>query len=418
MAESVLTPFEIQAPIAVKRWSSERPLRILVALAAICLWVALAFSLIGIAYAAMIGAFFFFAHVGFITHLRGNGVRLGPEQMPDLYRRVNELAAKLGMRRSPDAYVLQAGGVLNALATRFLGSSFIVLYSDLLDACGDDDGARDFIIAHELGHLAAGHLRWRWLLLPGLATPFLGTAYSRACEYTSDRYGMAVSRDSASAQNGLCILAAGGRHGPQVNRRALVDQRRDLATGWMKLGQWLGTHPPIAKRLAVLEPALATPVREGRATASGLAIVAALVLVPTAIVFGAIDRIWPKIQQAIQQAEQQRRARAMLPESGAAAPPPAAADAALREQVRVEILALASVATEMRTRSGAPPADAESLYAAFRAANPETPSPLDSYHGTPYGYQVDGTEFVIWSPGPDPDDRSDDLYYSSAAQAQ
>src|SRR5262245_33177180 len=178
---------------AVPRWPTERPLRILVLLAAIAIWVGLALSVIGIAYALLLAVFFFVAHLAFITHLRGSGVRLGPEQMPELHQRVVTLASRLGMRPAPDAYLVQAGGALNALATKFLRSNFIVLYSDLLEACGDNDDARDFIIAHELGHLHAGHLRGHWLLLPGLAVPFLGTAYSRAREYTCDRYGLAAS---------------------------------------------------------------------------------------------------------------------------------------------------------------------------------------------------------------------------------
>jgi Zn-dependent protease with chaperone function len=399
--------------LAIPRWPTERPLRILVVLAALGLWVLLAVTLIGIAYAALIALVFFFAHVGFITHLRGNGVRLGPEQMPELNQRVRELAARLGMRTAPAAYVLQAGGVLNALATRFLGSSFIVLYSDLLEACGDDESARDFIVAHELGHLAAGHLRWRWLLLPGLAVPFLGTAYSRACEYTSDRYGIAVARDRSSALNGLCILAAGAKHGPRVNRRALVAQRRDLATPWMKIGQWLGTHPPIARRLAVLDPSLAEGSwREAGAVTGALGILALLVLVPVGLTIGIGRSVWPKLQQAFQQAQQQQAAQSTPPEPAGASPP--GIDPAYYEQIRMEVLALAAIANAHRAQTGAPPADLAALYRLWQETHPGSPDPVDPYAGRPYGYRVEGVEFVIWSSGPDPSDAADDLHYSSA----
>src|SRR2546425_9286166 len=235
-------------PVPVNRWPSERPLLAFVVLAAMGLGVLIAMSVIGIVYAVMIGLFLFFAHLAFISHLRGNGVRLGPEQMPELHARVAELAGRLGMRRMPDAYVLQMGGALNALATRFLGSQFIVLYSDLLDGCGDNTEARDFIIAHELGHLHAGHLRLRCLLAPGLFVPFLGTAYSRACEYTSDRYGMAGTRDPHRALDGLCIPAAGGRQGLRGNRRALVGPRGGLQTFWMTLREGPSPHPPTPAR--------------------------------------------------------------------------------------------------------------------------------------------------------------------------
>jgi Zn-dependent protease with chaperone function len=412
-AQAATSDFET-SPAGVKRWPSERPLWIFVVLIAVAVWIALAVSVVGIVYVLLIGLALFFAQVVFITHLRGNGVRLGPEQMPGLYRRVQDLSSRLGMRHAPDAYVIQAGGTLNALATRFLGKNFIVLYSDLLDACGDDEGARDFIVAHELGHLAAGHLRARWLLVPGLAFPFLGTAYSRACEYTSDRYGMAVASDRGSALNGLCILAAGGKHGPQLNRRALAAQRSDLATPWMKIGQWLGTHPPISHRLQALEPALLDRrASELGATLGGLTILGLLVVVPTAIAIGTVVSLWPKIQEALQKSQPAQHAEpAAAPAPPEATPP--APGAAHMETVQLHILGLATVADQVARDTGAPPADHNALYDAWRAANPGAEVPLDPFDGQWYGYQVDAGEFVIWSRGPDAESREDDLYYSSA----
>jgi len=288
-------------PLKVTRWSSERPLFVLVWLAAIGIWIVLAVSLIGIAYAALLGVMFFVVHIMFITSLRGNAVRLSPDQMPELHARVVALSQRIGLPKVPEAYVVQAGGSLNALATKFLRSNFIVLYSDLLEACGDNVEARDFIIAHELGHLRAGHLRLRWLLLPGLFVPFLGTGYSRACEYTCDRYGLAAVSDTERALDGLCILAAGGKYGPTVNRRALVAQRSALNTIWMKIGHWLSTHPPIAHRLAVLQPSLAEGRLGGMYAVIGAVFVLVLaLLIPLAATFGFVQEIWPQFQAAME----------------------------------------------------------------------------------------------------------------------
>jgi hypothetical protein len=130
-------------------------------------------------------------------------------------------------------------------------------------------------VAHELGHLHAGHLRRRWLIMPGLFTPFLGSAYSRACEFTSDRYGIAATRERERALDGLVILAAGGRQAGLVNRRALVAQTGDLKGFWMHLGQWLSTHPPIAHRLGVLDANLAS----ARVQSRGGVLAAAILIV-------------------------------------------------------------------------------------------------------------------------------------------
>lgn len=334
-------------------------------------------------------------------------MRLGPDQMPELYHRVVFLARRVGLREIPEAYVLQAGGSLNAFATKFLRSNFIVLFSDLLDECGDNTDARDFIIAHELGHIHAGHLWLQWLWLPGAFVPFLGTAYSRACEFTCDRYGYAPSDDKERALDGLCILAAGGSHGPRVNRRALVAQRADLNTILMKIGHWLSTHPPIAHRLAALQPALADgELRGTRAAFGAVAVLVLAVLVPTGAAAGFMVSIWPMIQAA------SRGQQSEAAESSGDAP-------ASREEAETGILALVQAAESRRAAEGRPPADVDELYREWTALHPEEPEPLDPYDGARFGYEVENGEYTIWSGGPDSADSGDDLYYSSEnAKAQ
>ena len=51
------------------------------------------------------------------------------------------------------------------------------------------------MIAHELGHIHRGHVRWHFVLAPAPLVPFLGAALSRAREYTCDRYGAAGAAD-------------------------------------------------------------------------------------------------------------------------------------------------------------------------------------------------------------------------------
>jgi Zn-dependent protease with chaperone function len=381
--------------VQVQRWPSERPLAALVWITALAIWLLLAVSLIGIAYALLLGLFFFVSHVLFIAYVRGNAVRLGPEQMPALYERVNVLAQRIGMKRPPDAYVLQSGGVLNALATKFLGSHFIILYSDLLEACGDNEPARDFIVAHELGHLQAGHLRWSWLLLPGLAMPFIGHAYSRAREYTCDRYGMAASAERERALDGLCILAAGREEGPRVNRRALVGQRRDLETAWMKFGSWLFTHPSIAHRLAALEPGLGeTRVGRPLAVVGALAVLVLVIGVP-ALAFvgiaGAFARFGSLLQPGAQNASSTGNAEAR-------------AEDGLRELFRT--------ADAYRTEHGVPPPDADALYAHWAQLHPGEEEPRDPFDGERFGYALEERRYLLWSAGPDAESDADDIVWS------
>lgn len=266
--------------VRVERWPSELPLLAICLVVSVAIYLVLIVTIVGIAYVAAFAVFLFLAHAALVAYVRGSAVRLGPQQFPDLHLRVEEIAHRIGLARVPDAYLMQAGGTLNAFATRFLGLDVIVLYSDLLKACGGNEAARDMIIAHELGHIKAGLTRLRWLIAPASLIPLLGSALSRSREYTCDRYGLAGAGDTSGALLSLTILSAGGKHAPLVNQQALARQREDLDTGWLTIGEWLGSHPPLSKRLAALEPALLTGVRPswtGRIRA--LAIVGTIALV-------------------------------------------------------------------------------------------------------------------------------------------
>ena len=278
----------VPSRIQANRWPTEIPLFLAVAFVAGLIWLVLVLSVFGVVYGALIGLFFFVSHLAFVSHLRGSGVRLGPDQFPDLHRRVTELARAMGME-PPAAYLIQAGGSLNAFATRFLGRDIVVLYSDLLEACGDDGDARDMIITHELAHLKCGHLRWTWLILPGYAMPFLGSALSRAREYTCDRYGLAGAGSASGATLGLAILSAGPQFGRQLNLKAFVGQRADTNNGFMTLGEWFSTHPPLSKRVAVLDPSLSDrPFRPTRGRVLALLLIVAIGLGAGALTFGVV----------------------------------------------------------------------------------------------------------------------------------
>lgn len=236
----------------VPRWSSEMPLFTIAAIIAIPLWVLLVVSIIGIVYVLVIGLVMLFGHALLVYHVRANGVRISQSQFPELHSRVAALSHTIGLDSAPPAYVMQAGGILNAFATKFLGGNMIVLHSELIDACGDNEDARDMIVGHELGHIKAGHLKWRWLIAPALIVPFLGAALSRAREYTCDRYGRVASGSQQGAELGLIILAAGGKLARSVNRASFVAQQNELEGFWMMFANLLASHPPLTKRVAAL----------------------------------------------------------------------------------------------------------------------------------------------------------------------
>ena len=388
----------------IEPWPSERPRFTIALIVSVILWLLALASSIGLIYAAFLALFFFILHLTFIAHVRGSAIRLSPDQFPDLHADVERIARMFGINPGPETYVMQAGGTLNAFATRFLGANIVVLFSDLLDACGDNKSARDMIIGHELGHVARGHLQWHWVLLPAQLVPFLGAALSRAREYTCDRYGAAAAGDLDGALTGLTILAAGPVPGPKVNRAALVRQREDIAGVWMTVGQWLSGHPALVRRLEALDSGLAVGHAPSRA---GYWMAAALVVLfggGAAAATWAVAASLPKWAAAIE-ASQPSLSR----EAGrAAALRDSLGEGGLAIRANAEIQRLIDFIEAERAAGRRVPAHAESLYDRWNAANSD-PEPFDPYDGYRLGYHLDETSYSIWSSGPDakPDTEDD-----------
>src|SRR5947199_10729534 len=91
---------------------------------------------------------------------------------------------------------------------------------------------------------------WQLLLYPAMMFPFLGSAYSRACEYTCDRFGNAL--EPAGGVDGLLVLAAGRDLYTQVNAAEYGNQRDTERGFFVRFSEILSTHPNLTKRVAAL----------------------------------------------------------------------------------------------------------------------------------------------------------------------
>jgi Zn-dependent protease with chaperone function len=214
-----------------------------------------------ITYGLMFPFLALFAHGLALGRVRGNSVRVSERQLPQLHRLAAAHARRLGMERVPAIYVMQSGGLLNAFATRFLGRDFVIIYSDVLElALAQGEAAVGFIVGHELAHLWRGHLKYRWLTAPGRLMPYLGAAYSRACEYTCDRIGAFCQPEGAIS--GLLALAAGKQLHAHVDVREFAAQAETDTGFWVRRAEIISSHPNLPKRVAaLLKAGVAIPAR-------------------------------------------------------------------------------------------------------------------------------------------------------------
>jgi predicted Zn finger-like uncharacterized protein len=155
-----------------------------------------------------------------------NGIRLGPKQLPDVWKQAVLAARILGLPRMPDVYV--AGDQMwNTYTFGTDTSSFIVLGTAILTNFQGDELL--FVLAREMGHCCAGHALWKsvtrfltgdislhsGLLSNGLLNAINpmklieGTvemplmAWSRQSEITADRAGLLAVGDEALARRVL-----------------------------------------------------------------------------------------------------------------------------------------------------------------------------------------------------------------------
>ena len=185
---------------------------------------------------------------------RVRGVRITPTQFPEAYQMLAEAAEAAGLRRVPDAYVVLGNGTMNAFAAGHGFRRYICLYSDLFEIGGKsrDPEALRFIIGHEVGHIAAGHVGYFRLIFTMLFNqiPVLSSALSRSQEYTADNFGYRFCPEGA--EGAVKVLAAGKYLNKQVNFDELADRAvtdRGLAVWYVNL---LASHPVLTWRAHAL----------------------------------------------------------------------------------------------------------------------------------------------------------------------
>jgi len=205
-------------------------------------------------YGVLFAAFYWISSGLYRATAFGNMVLLGPEQFPELHAMVEAGAKALGMKSTPRTFLYNSNGLVNAFARRLLGGQFVFLTSALVEATSDEQVR--FVIGHELGHHAAGHLNpWmNFLKLPGHVVPFLQPAYSRAREFTCDAIGAHLIDDLPVSRSSLLMLGCGCRRlNGALNCEAFMAQEAMRPPFFSFLAEIFRTHPRLTRRLAALK---------------------------------------------------------------------------------------------------------------------------------------------------------------------
>ncbi len=195
------------------------------------------------------------------------GIHVGPNTYPELYKIVVECANKLGI---PIPYVIISDQIkgINACTAGTNQFSFIAISSMLPLVMNTDE--LKFVIGHECGHLALGHVVYHTAInMVGSASgliPIVGdvisktityplNAWSRRSEISADRAGLLCCGDIGIATKSLLKLEAGFLNTDEIDIDAYVNECETVLNNTMlgKFGEISMSHPIIPKRIKALK---------------------------------------------------------------------------------------------------------------------------------------------------------------------
>jgi Zn-dependent protease with chaperone function len=190
----------------------------------------------------------------FESYVFGNGVVVSEQQYPEVHKLIVKTAQDMRMAQPPRVVLLESGGAKNALAIKFLGRKYVILFTGLVDSLVEKGSLAElqFVIAHELAHHKMGHLNfWQSLLIrPAMLIPVVGLAYSRACEYTADAVAMATTGNPQASARALMFLAgASQRLSSPPNFNAFVAQEAKVHPFFGYYTEIYASHPRFTLRV-------------------------------------------------------------------------------------------------------------------------------------------------------------------------
>lgn len=218
----------------------------------IIVWFVLTISIVGLLYALFFVVMLWFTNGLFVAYLKSESVLINESQLPELFTTYKELCKQLELTKIPELYVIQSGGLLNAFATRHAGRKFVVLYSDIIESYNQTSGEIKFLLGHEIGHIKCRHILKRLFLFPGLIFPLLGSAYSRACESSCDRYGAFVAKDVNGALKAIMVLSGGKHIGKDMSPESFAEQYKKHRGFFISWHELISGYPTLSQRMANL----------------------------------------------------------------------------------------------------------------------------------------------------------------------
>lgn len=187
--------------------------------------------------------------------VKASSLKITQNNFPEIYSLIHSYAYRLGMKKVPEAYVVQQNGVLNAFSSFIFGRQYILINTEIFEVAyreHKDFNALAFIIAHEMSHIYYGHatLRYNLPILFSMNLPIVGQIASRTREYSCDRLAQRLTNyDGVRA---IIMLIVDRHLYPMVDVQDYVNTTINDHGFFLWLVNLLSTHPTMPKRLRAL----------------------------------------------------------------------------------------------------------------------------------------------------------------------
>lgn len=200
------------------------------------------------------------------SQIISSGIPVNRDNFPEINNIVNHCVAVLGIKKP---YVVISNAVaLNAFTVGSDEDPCIVLGNMLVRVM--DPAKLTFVIGHECGHIAMGHVIYHTVVNTAGAfsnsIPLIGplvykssafalNAWSRRSEITADRAALLCCLDIDAAKKALLQLEAGFISTNQLDLNNYIQnsKRYRRRSVLRRMNEFLAAHPPLSKRIEALD---------------------------------------------------------------------------------------------------------------------------------------------------------------------
>lgn len=186
---------------------------------------------------------------------RSTAIKITPKNFPEIHERIVEYSHRLGLKKVPEAYILQENGLLNAFSAFIFRKQYLQINADLFEIAyreHKDIESLSFIIAHELSHIKFKHATfwYNFGIIFSSPLPVLGSTASRAREYSCDRLAQKVT--GYDGVDAILSLMTGKHLYKAVDVEDYIDNAKNIKGFFVWCCNLLSTHPIMPKRIMAL----------------------------------------------------------------------------------------------------------------------------------------------------------------------